>query len=287
MTRASRTAVLVCQARAVADGRLAVGRFADPVAVRLLDENERRPVESARGGRIDDWRDRIVNEFLLSTVDVLVSRTVTIDDAVRVAGHSQVVVLGAGLDARAWRMAELSNATVFEVDQPASQAEKRRRTADVEPVASRVAFVPVEFGVDDLCAALTAADHDPNRPTTWIWEGVLPYLTDTQVGATLRDIAVASCPGSTLIATYPTRHRVGGLLNLGLKLIFAIANRPNPMASERHVSAWTPDRMRDILADHGFSVTSDVGQADAASDLDYVPHRPDTMARGRIVVAVR
>lgn len=32
---ASRTAVLVCQGRAVADGRIAVGRFADPTALPL------------------------------------------------------------------------------------------------------------------------------------------------------------------------------------------------------------------------------------------------------------
>lgn len=57
MTRsASRTAVLVCQARAVAHGRLAPGRFDDPVALPLLRPDERAPVEapSLRGrvGRV-------------------------------------------------------------------------------------------------------------------------------------------------------------------------------------------------------------------------------------------
>ena len=45
---ASSTAVLVCQGRAVAHGRLATGRFSDPVAERLLDPAERTVVEQAR-----------------------------------------------------------------------------------------------------------------------------------------------------------------------------------------------------------------------------------------------
>src|SRR3954447_17707882 len=54
--RASRTAVLVCQGRACADGRTAVGSFSDPVAVRLLRDDERRPVEQARAATSpSDW----------------------------------------------------------------------------------------------------------------------------------------------------------------------------------------------------------------------------------------
>ena len=47
---ASRTAVFVCQGRAVADERLAVGRFSDPCAALLLTEEELVPVRRARAG---------------------------------------------------------------------------------------------------------------------------------------------------------------------------------------------------------------------------------------------
>jgi hypothetical protein len=46
--RASRTAVQVCQGRAVAHGRLAVGRLEDPTALALLRDGERPRVEHAR-----------------------------------------------------------------------------------------------------------------------------------------------------------------------------------------------------------------------------------------------
>jgi methyltransferase (TIGR00027 family) len=130
--RASRTAVLVCQARAVAAGRLAVGRFADPVAIRMLRPDERAEVELARGPVPRGWSERVTYEFLTATAEVLASRTVAIDDAVRRRGHAQLVILGAGLDGRAWRMPELAGASVFEVDQPASQQDKKERITGLQ-----------------------------------------------------------------------------------------------------------------------------------------------------------
>lgn len=46
--RASRTVVFVWQGRAAANGRLAVGRFSDPVAEHLLREDKLGPVRAAR-----------------------------------------------------------------------------------------------------------------------------------------------------------------------------------------------------------------------------------------------
>jgi len=128
---ASRTAVLVCQGRATADGRYAVGRFSDPVAWHLLDPGERTVVEQARRRQPPEGGpDRMAYELVWRTGILMVPRTLAIDDAVREHGAAQVVVLGAGLDARAWRMPELAQAIVFEVDHPASQRDKQRRLGD-------------------------------------------------------------------------------------------------------------------------------------------------------------
>jgi O-methyltransferase involved in polyketide biosynthesis len=112
--RASRTAVLVCEGRACADGRLAVGAFSDPVAAQVLREDERRPVEQARAGELpSDLRERLAVEGVRAVAEGVVPRTVAIDEAVREAANGQVVILGAGLDTRAWRLAELRDAAVF------------------------------------------------------------------------------------------------------------------------------------------------------------------------------
>lgn len=285
MPKASRTAVLVCQARAVADGRIAIGRFSDPIAIDLLDDDERREVETARGPAPRHWRDRPAYELLTATVEILAARTVAIDDAVRERRHSQLVVLGAGLDARAWRMRKLPQTTVFEVDRPASQADKRRRVRNLEPVTEELTFVPVEFGTDSLTGALESAGHRSELPTTWIWEGVLPYLTTDQVRATLADVAERSAPGSQLIATYPQRHTVSRPAHYALKTVFAIAGRPDPMGEERHVSAWRPAAMRDLLEDFGFTVVSDRDLKSIADDVGVRTRHPRRLANGHVVVA--
>lgn len=112
------------------------------------------------------------------------------------------MILGAGLDGRAWRMAELEGGIVFEVDHPASQRDKRARCERVKPTAREVCFVPVDFARDDLAGALASAGHDPMRATTWIWEGVVMYLDRRDTEATLRVVQARSSLGSRLIIAY-------------------------------------------------------------------------------------
>jgi methyltransferase (TIGR00027 family) len=174
---ASRTAVLVCQGRAAADGRIAVGRFADPVAITMLREGERIPVDWVRAGTPPaGWAERVDYEAVRACAELMVPRTIAIDEAVRARPAPQVVILGAGLDARAWRMKELAGVDVFEVDHPASQQDKRDWIGDQVPLAGSLRYVPVDLTRDRLDAALTEAGHQPSAPTTWIWEGVVPYL---------------------------------------------------------------------------------------------------------------
>lgn len=113
VNRASRTAVLVCQGRAVADGRIAEGRFADPTAMALLRDGERIPVRSVREGvPPKGWTARLEFEMVRAAGDVIVPRTVAIDDAVKDRLARQMVIVGAGLDGRAWRMPELAGVQV-------------------------------------------------------------------------------------------------------------------------------------------------------------------------------
>src|SRR4051794_21935265 len=178
----SKTAVLVCQGRAVADGRLAPEQFSDPTARHLLTEAELAAVDRARADHPPKaFGERMEFEMLRANAEVMAPRTVAIDDAVRARTNPQLVILGAGLDGRPWRMSELSAAEVFEVDHPSSQADKMSRLGDLTPVTPALHFVPVDFTRDSLAALLASAHHDVTTPTTWVWEGVVPYLTPAEV----------------------------------------------------------------------------------------------------------
>jgi len=134
------------------------------------------------------------------------ARTAVIDAAVLDAlegGASQVVVLGAGLDTRAYRLPAPAGTTWVEVDTPASQEDKRRglEAAGVgEEARARVAFLPVDFERDSLADALTGCEaYDPSRPAVFVWEFVAPYLTAGAVEEALWTVWQSSAPGSTLV----------------------------------------------------------------------------------------
>ncbi|MDQ1741098.1 MAG: hypothetical protein QOE53_2750 [Pseudonocardiales bacterium] len=283
---ASRTAVLVCQGRAAAHDRLAPGRFSDPVASLLLREGEREVVEQVRAGIPPrDWRQRMAFELVRATAEGMAPRTVAIDDAVRDRPGAQLVILGAGLDTRAWRMPELAGVAVFEVDHPATQQDKRDRIGELPALTPSLRLVPVDLGRDRLDTALATAGHAPTQPTTWIWEGVVPYLTREQVGATLARIRAGSASGSRLIVNYQQPSLSAMLGRLTMRTVTTLARRPYPLADEPRRSAWTPASIDALLGRHGFTVVSDDDLLSLAERLSIETRHRRSLRDGRVLVA--
>jgi methyltransferase (TIGR00027 family) len=255
--RASQTAVMVCMGRAVAHALALEPRFSDPIAMALLPDGARTRAQRVIDGVPPaNFRERMVRGYLTRSAPIMIARTVAIDDAVREHPAPQLVILGAGLDSRAGRMAELRDTVVFEVDHPDTQQEKRARVEALHPRAKAVRFVAVDFTRDSLEEALRAAGHDPARPTTWIWEGVVMYLTRTEIEASLRVIERLSAPGSRLIVAY---HRSALLLWLVGPFM--------RLMGEPLRSAFTAEAMRELLGAHGFVVVRDEDVRTIASTL--------------------
>jgi methyltransferase (TIGR00027 family) len=126
-------------------------------------------------------------------------------------GTTQVVMLGAGYDSRACRFArELTNATVFELDHPATQARKRQLLDEAGlQWPDNVRFVPIDFARENFAERLAAAGFDPRRRTYFLWEGVSYYLPEAAVAGVLA--FVTSCaPGSAIAFDYAVRSFVAG-----------------------------------------------------------------------------
>lgn len=283
---ASRTAVLVCQDRAAADGRIAVGRFADPVAITMLRDGERVPVDQVRAGTPPaGWAERVDYEAVRACAELMVPRTIAIDAAMRARPVPQLVILGAGLDGRAWRMKELAGVDVFEVDHPASQHEKRDRIGGEVPLARSLRYVPVDFTRDRLDVALAEAGHQPSVPTTWLWEGVVAYLHRPAVAATVAVVSGLSAPGSNLIVNYQSPSVLAAVGRIVARAMNASARRRSPWADEPRRSAWTPEAMRRLL--NGFTVTSDDDLLGLARRLSSPVRHRISLRTGRIAVATR
>ncbi|MBO0867334.1 MAG: class I SAM-dependent methyltransferase [Micromonosporaceae bacterium] len=286
--RESRTAVLTCQARAAADGLLVADRFSDPVAIELLAGDERAVVRQVRDQAPPRrWSERMGYEVVRVTTGILVARTVAIDDAIRDHTAPQLVILGGGLDARAWRMPQLSTVDVFEVDHPASQQDKRDRIGDRAPLAKSVRFVPVDFARGRLDAALESAGHRADQATVWVWEAVVQYLRNAEVVSTVQALAGRSAPGSRLIVNYASPTLTMAISYRAESLVAAVVRRRSLLEHEPRRSTWTPAAMAELLSTNGFTVVRDEALLTIAGGLSIpVAHR-GSMRSSRVAIADR
>lgn len=179
----------------------------DAVSEQVLSAGARLIVRSWRAlGRFSRPMARATYAIAGHLFDHVALRTATIDATIEAAvadGATQLVLLGAGMDMRPFRLPCLANVTVFEVDHPASQRTKRRRTAHLTSLAGALHHVAVDFNRDDLVAELRSAGLDEAQTTYFLCEGVFPYLGKESIAATLRAVSLLAAPGSsTLVASY-------------------------------------------------------------------------------------
>ncbi len=119
-------------------------------------------------------------------------------------GVEQYVILGAGLDSFAQRRpASAAGVRIFEVDQPGTQAWKRRRLTELGYSApDSLRFVPVDFEKgQSWWEAVVQAGFNPTRPAVVSSTGVAMYLTREANARTLRQLATLA-PGSTLAMSF-------------------------------------------------------------------------------------
>ncbi len=119
----------------------------------------------------------------------------------QMASTSQLVILGAGLDSRAYRDG-LPISKIFEVDHPASQAGKIKRVIKIfGKLPDHITYVPIDFDKETLNKLLSFG-FDRTAKTLFIWEGVTPYITAEAVDATLAWIRSHSAIGSSIVFDY-------------------------------------------------------------------------------------
>jgi methyltransferase (TIGR00027 family) len=134
-----------------------------------------------------------------------ICRTRYIDEAAQAAlsaGIKQLVILGAGLDTRPYRLPGMAGVNAFEVDLPAAQNDKKSKIKKYlgrEP--DNVDFIPIDFDTQNLETVFSGSSFDSTSPAVFIWEGVTQYISEESVRQTLTFIG-KSAPGSMMIFTY-------------------------------------------------------------------------------------
>lgn len=112
------------------------------------------------------------------------------------------MILGVGLDCRAYRTPGIEGTRVFEVDLPAPQRLKQERLQHAfGKLQTHVTYVPIDFNRQSLGDELTAAGFETGARTFFVWEGATQYITAEAVDATFRCVACAAAAGSEIAFT--------------------------------------------------------------------------------------
>jgi methyltransferase (TIGR00027 family) len=225
------------------------GLVEDPYANRLL----RRDLRALSGAARGPWMRPVVlasDRLAAGLVGMLGARTRFFDERIQAtlaAGVTQVVLLGAGYDARPYRLSA-PGARFFEIDHPATQHDKRSRLGGL-PQPNPVTYVSVDFTRDNLSQKLAEAGHDSTKPSFFLWEGVVMYLNETAIRATLGALRERGAPGSRLAFDF-TGETLSPVDRAWAKLgafTFGLFGEP--------VRFWCdPARWGEILHDEGWSL---------------------------------
>lgn len=166
-----------------------------------------------------------------------------------------VVVLGAGLDTLACRLARRTPIPIFEVDVGINVA---RKSSTVRRVLGRlppsVRLVALDFERDDVLTALAEYGYHTNYRVFFVWEGVTQYLTGDAVGATLDGLrAVAS--GSRLVFTYVRRDFIDGTNRYGTRTLYRSVRGRRALWH----FGMQPEEVAEFLAGYGWRLIEQAG----------------------------
>ncbi|GAA5051169.1 class I SAM-dependent methyltransferase [Nocardia callitridis] len=202
------------------------------------------------------------------------------------AGLRQVVILGAGLDTFAYRDPH-PRLRVFEVDHPATQAWKRQRlNASGIDQPERLTFVPVDFETDTLATQLAIAGFNRAESAVFVWLGVVFYLTQDAVRATLEYIARQSESAEVIFDYLRAADTDEDRARLQAR-----ANRATAVG-EPWFSYFTPDDIAARLRALGFTDIEDHAAADVITgyldgSTEFAGEPPQALRPVRILRASR
>lgn len=196
------TALAVAAARAVDSSRMSP-LVRDPYAASFVEAVPDPPIPMPVRAEDVPWDDKLWDRMSL----FVGLRSRFFDEYLAEAwseGVRQVVIPAAGLDSRAFRLDWPAESTLFEIDQPrvlkfkdeVLGGEAAEPRCDRRPVATDLR--------GDWASVLTEHGFDPERPTAWLIEGLLPYLTGQDARRLLDVVGELSAPGSTIAIEYVT-----------------------------------------------------------------------------------
>lgn len=233
--------------------------FEDYFIINLLNQPWKFIMSLCRFKSIRDAMIKMREKQTPGILGGLFCRTRYIDDVLKTEirkGIENIVILGAGLDSRPYRIPGITNTRVFEIDLPSTQNYKKKRLKKIlSSLPTHVTFVPIDFNNQTLDEVLGPKGLDISKPTFFIWEGVTQYITAEAVESTLKYISKA-CPGSMIVFTYILKSVIDGSSNIeGADAMMKATSK----AKVSWIFGLEPSSIKGFLRQYNLSIIEDVG----------------------------
>jgi len=260
----SKTAEAAAVGRAIENRRRQCDRlFQDPFARGLLRPVWRAIVDLLSIPGIGAAILAMHERQLPGVLGNLLCRTRFIDDKLLAAlseGFTQIVILGSGLDSRAYRIPGIQSARVFEIDRRAVHFWKNERIQRLlGSCPDHVTRIECDLLIDNLVDDMKAAGLQHSLRTFFIWEGVSQYLTADAVDAVVRFVADAES-GSRIVFTYIDRDVINSPSthnDQDRRVVSFVTN-----AGEVWKFGFNPVELPNYLGSHGLRMLEHLGVAE-------------------------
>ncbi len=247
--------------------------FNDPVIEAIVPW----PIKAAcRLSAVRNFFLRKIEGVAEGTYGALICRVRYDDDLIETAisdGIGQIVIHGAGLDTRAYRLTRIDTIRVFEVDLPKAQVNKKARLAKyLGGLPPNVTFVPIDLNTQTLESVFAGTSFDSSKRAVFVWEGVTQYLTEDAVRKTLTFVGT-SASGSTIAFTYVLKSIIDGDSDIpgARRLMTEVTKRGAPW-----IFGLDPQSIDEYLAPFQLVLKADVGAVDY--NARYLKPRKRTLA---------
>jgi len=229
----------------------------DELAVNFLPAGLRLLVRACRWPPVRDLLIRMTEKKTPGIWAGMACRKRYIDDKVAEAvkaGVDAVVILGAGLDTRAYRLVAPSGVDTYEVDLSVNVTYKRARLETLYGrVPPHVTLVSADLEVDDLGSALAACGLRNETSVMFVWEGVTQYLTEAGARKVFASLSTAGA-GSRLVFTFVLRNFIDGTRLYGAERLY----RQFVLGQVWHYGI-APQDVDNLLREYGWTEREQVG----------------------------
>ena len=165
-------------------------------------------------------------------------------------GVEQLLILGAGYDTRAYRIKELKDIKVFEVDHPSTQSFKIKKIRDIfGTIPYNVSYVSLDFEFEELGQKLFENGYESSKKTLLIMEGLIMYIPKGAVQKIFSFFTINSGTDSSIIFDYYPESVVNGSCKqeIGINIRNFVIQQGEPLQF-----GIEEESIREFLSDNGF-----------------------------------